>query len=95
MRLLKEGHPQATIEPGPGEGPDPRSLGPLLILFGKTVLSAQAFKNGALRIEFEDDLVLEVDPGEKYEPWELSARNGLMIVSLPGGKLAYWKASDS
>jgi len=95
MRLVKNGHAQVMIDPGPGTGPDPRALGPLLILFGKTVISAHAFKNGALNILFEDDLLLQVDPGEKYEPWEISANNGLKLVSTPGGKLAYWKPSGS
>jgi hypothetical protein len=95
MRLLKNGHQQALVDPGPGAGPDPRTLGPLLILFGKTVISAHAFKNGELRILFEDDLILEVDPGEKYEPWEVSASNGLKLVSTPGGNLSSWKPLDS
>lgn len=95
MRLLKNGHSEVMVDPGPGAGPDPRSLGPMLILFGKTVTSAHAFKNGVLKITFEDDLLLEVDAGEKYEPWGISASDGLKLVSTPGRKLAYWKPLDS
>ena len=89
IRLLANGQ-EAVFDPN-----NPSSMGPLLILFGKSVVWAHAFKNGALKVLFEGDLLLEVDPGEKYEPWEVSANDGLKIVSLPGGELAYWKSLAS
>src|SRR5215469_12092756 len=71
---------------------DPSSLGPLLILFGKSVTAAEAVKDGTLRIAFEGGLVLRVDADDKYEAWELVADDGLKLVSSPGGQLAYWKS---
>ncbi len=40
-------------------------------------------------------VALQVDPDEKYEAWDVSANDGLMIVSLPGGELAYWEPRSS
>jgi hypothetical protein len=91
IRLLANRDQVVLVDPGPGSGPDPRLLGPLLVLFGKSVIWAHAFKSGALKILFEGELILEVDPGQKYEPWELSSSSGLKLVSLPGGSIAYWK----
>jgi Family of unknown function (DUF6188) len=91
IRLLANGRDEVVVEPGTNVVSDPRSLGPLLILFGKSVIWAHAFKNGALKVLFEGDLMMEVDPGGKYEAWELSAKGGLKLVSVPGGSIAYWK----
>lgn len=87
MRLHEKGR---VLEATPK---DASLVGPFLNLFGKRVSLAQAMKTGALRIEFDDDEVLEVPPAEKFEPWELIAQDGLKLVSLPGGALAFWQSS--
>jgi len=71
---------------------EPATLVPVLRLFGRRVTSAYAFKDGSLRVEFQDGSRLEVDPGEKFEPWEVSAQDGLKIVSTPGGGIAFWQS---
>src|SRR5258708_2957911 len=71
---------------------EPASLVPLLGLFGRVVTGAYAFKNGSLRVDFEDGSRIEVDPGERFEPWEVSAEDGLKIVSTPGGDIAFWQS---
>jgi hypothetical protein len=60
------------------------------IFFGKTVQEATGKKDGRLDISFTDGTRLLVRVHQKYEAWELSADDGFMVVSLPGGKLAIW-----
>jgi len=62
------------------------------MLVGKTIARAIGRKDGSLDVSFTDGsrLVVHIDPG--YEAWELSASDGFMVVSLPGGGLSTWKA---
>ena len=65
-----------------------------LRLLHKTARTAIALKDGTLEIVFIDGDVLLVPPDLHYEAWEMSGPNGLKIVSLPGGGLAFWSARD-
>jgi hypothetical protein len=60
------------------------------ILQRKTITEAIGRKDGSLNVSFSDGskLVVPVDPD--YEGWELSATDGFLVVSRPGGGLATW-----
>jgi hypothetical protein len=67
----------ATLTLGPATAPDadPVELNPervsslVLALLHTEVLSAVAFKSGALRIVFSNPMHLNVRPDQKYEAW--------------------------
>lgn len=65
-------------------------LCPALELFQKKIHSAEAYKNGILKLAFEDNIFLVVKEGQQYEPWELAETNGSKLISLPGGELAVY-----
>lgn len=61
-----------------------------LALFNTTVLSAVAFKSGALRFVFSGAHRLEVAPDAEYEAWTVTGPDGMLVVCQPGGGLAVW-----
>jgi hypothetical protein len=67
----------------PEDGPEARCLGWL----GESIVSAVALEDGALRVEFVDGGLLEVEPFA-YEPWQLSRADGWSVISVAGGGLA-------
>ncbi len=76
------------------EDADISKMGGALRLLHKKVRTGVARKDGALEIAFNDGTVLSVGPDQHYESWELSGPKGLLIVSTPGGGLAYWSARN-
>jgi hypothetical protein len=86
---------QMTIEQGGKRldlsGGKPTQAGQASILQGKTIEQAIGRKDGSLDVSFTDGsrLVVPIDP--RYEAWEVSATDGFMVVSLPGGGLTAWK----
>ena len=60
------------------------SLCPILSTFNCSVIDITIRKTGHLVLHFADDRLLEVDPDEKYEAWQLTSKN-LMLVCKPGG----------
>jgi len=87
MRLISS-EKEIVAEPA-----DVASLGPFVALFGQSVTESAAFKNGTLRIQFAHGLQLEAEPLERFESWAVTADDGLRIVSLPGGSLAFWQST--
>jgi uncharacterized protein DUF6188 len=69
----------------------PGELGPAFALFGATVRVAEAYKKGALRIEFEDGREIVVAPDNQYEAWGLASDGGVKIICPPSGGLSVWK----
>ncbi|HET9457116.1 MAG TPA: DUF6188 family protein [Candidatus Limnocylindrales bacterium] len=67
----------------PEDGPEARCLEWL----GESIASAVADDTGALRVEFVNGGLLEVDPFA-YEPWHLSGADGWSVISVAGGGLA-------
>lgn len=61
-------------------------------LVGHTVEAATVDEAGALRVSFDRDVHLLVEPDPAYEAWSLSSPDGALVVSTPGGKLAIWSA---
>lgn len=92
IRIMRNSMPEVIVDPS-----KPESLGPALFLFNRTVRWAHAFKDGTLKIQFTDNNALQVDPGIKYEPWEVASEGGLKgmkLVSLPGGSIAFWQGEQ-
>lgn len=71
--------------------PERQDVAAGLMLFNIEVLSAVAFKSGALRLVFGDGGKLTVAPDPRYEAWTATGPGGMLIVSLPGGDLAVWR----
>jgi uncharacterized protein DUF6188 len=75
----------------PDEEPD-AARQPLRQLIGHTIEEATADAAGALHVIFEGGAQLTVEPDAAYEAWSVSAPDGALIVSTPGGKVAIWKS---
>ena len=73
-----------------------RSL-PLIGCFGywmRELVSATIGQDGALDLDFGDARIT-VPVDENFEAWQVSADDGFLIVSMPGGELSYWTPSPS
>jgi Family of unknown function (DUF6188) len=70
---------------------DPMRLAPVLSLARVAVVEAAAFKDGHLELAFNDGSNIGVAATEDLEPWEVVGRDGLRVVSIPGGELAVWQ----
>ena len=66
-------------------------LCPAFTIFEKTIKSAIAYKNGRLKIIFNNGTSLNVEPDPNYEAWEISGDDGLIIVCQPGGEITIWQ----
>jgi len=82
----------ATIRLVP-EG-DPSGMAPVLRVNRCLVERMDAFKDGRLEIAVSDGTILKVESSETCEPWEISGGGGFRIVSMPGGGLTVWSASE-
>jgi hypothetical protein len=60
-------------------------LAPILRVMRMNVKSGTAFKDGRLRVVFEDNSHVEVPPSQEFEAWNIAGPDGLLIVSTPGG----------
>jgi hypothetical protein len=76
---------------------DWRLFGPALELFGKTIAEASFSKQtGALYLAFEGDRQLDVNPDERFEAWQISGYDRLLVVCTPGGEPAIvWGGEDT
>jgi hypothetical protein len=53
--------------------------------------SATVEPTGQLVVRFEDERILEVDPDDQYEAWQVTNESPrLMLFCTPGGKVAAW-----
>lgn len=59
------------------------------------VVSAVAFKTGALRLVFDTGTKLRIPFDPHYEAWQLSGPTGRTWVSLPGGGLSLFPPETS
>jgi hypothetical protein len=71
--------------------PENRTVAPALALLHTVVLSAVAFKSGALRLVFSNAMLLNVSPDTQHEAWTASGPGSMKCVCLPGGELAVWQ----
>jgi hypothetical protein len=67
------------------------SLAPILPLFNAKVIAIAIQKTGQLTVEFGDGHILEVDPDDSYEAWQLGCSSGFMLVCSPGGKVSFFQ----
>jgi hypothetical protein len=88
---FKQFGPDSTIQSLDPEA-DPSLLAPALKLLRTKAVSGFAFDDGRLELTFEEDLRVSVPSSDEFEPWELSGPDGLLIVSVPGGKISIWKS---
>jgi hypothetical protein len=72
---------------------DPMRLAPLLALVHRSVVRADAFRDGHLELELADGYLLSVPAAEDYEPWEISGSDGSRLISTPGGEVATWEGT--
>jgi Family of unknown function (DUF6188) len=72
---------QVVVDPevGPNE--------PFIRLVGKTVATFDARDDGGLVLTFADGDAVAIAPFQ-YEPWQLVASDGSMLISVAGGGLA-------
>ena len=73
----------------------PTELGPALGLHQRVVQHAFAARDGSLEVTFTDGTVLRVLANPSYEAWDAHFKDGAMLVSQPGGRVAYWSARPS
>ena len=71
-------------------GTTPTSLCPALSVLHKSTELVSAYKAGRIEVRFIDGSVLKAASDPKYESWEITGADGLLIVCTPGGKLAVW-----
>jgi len=75
------------LDPGAQSG-----LGPLLVIYPDTLLSAGIDTQLTLRLEFTGGQMLEVREDPSFESWEIRGPDSRLIVCPPagGGGLAVW-----
>jgi hypothetical protein len=66
------------------------SLAPALPLFNAKVIGLSIQQTGHLKVQFGDGRLLEVNPDDAYEAWELGCSIGFMLVCCPGGGVAFF-----
>ncbi|MFJ8743244.1 DUF6188 family protein [Embleya sp. NPDC127516] len=78
-------HGSALTNPGLPLTPTSRSIASQLL--ATSVLSAVAFKSGALRMVFDAGLHLKCPAGSAEAAWEITGPQGWCFTSMPGGGL--------
>jgi len=87
---LSQGPERTESDSGFRLVPEAQDVASALVLFNAKILSAAAFKNGTLRIVFDNGLRLVCRSNPAYEAWEVCGPSGWLFVSVPGGRLAVW-----
>jgi len=77
-------------DPYSSSPPTPTGIDWLGKLVHSRIISGQVDDQGRLRIQAANGLVLSVLPEQQYESWTL--RGDTILVSTPGGELAFWEA---
>lgn len=80
---------QVTLPP---DADSDEALQPVHRLVGRSVTAATYAETGSLRVEFTDSATLTVEPDPDYEAWNVLGPNGLLVVCMPGGELAFWSS---
>lgn len=64
--------------------------GPVLMTVNTSLVAATASERGKLSLTFEGGRELIVEPSERYEAWSFNRATGQLLISMPGGSLAYF-----
>lgn len=88
--IVKDGQLQLNLS-----GDRPSLAKEAAVLIGKKVQHAIGREDGTLVINFTDGASLSVPVDPDYEAWEISATDGFMAVSVPGGGLTTWSPRDT
>jgi Family of unknown function (DUF6188) len=70
--------------------PEFQDVAPALELFTSMVVSAAAFKSGALRLVFDTGRHLNVQPHPEFEAWSTRGPGAICVICQPVGGLAVW-----
>jgi hypothetical protein len=74
------------------------TLAPILRFFNAEVTAIEIQRAGQLTIRFVDDSLIEVEPNEAYEAWQvgISSRQGdYLLVCAPGGEIVLFQEPDT
>ncbi len=73
------------------------SLAPILSFFNAPVRSIAIRKTGRLALSFGDGTLLEVEPDDAYEAWQLGGSGSFLLICSPGGEVSAFldKRGDS
>jgi hypothetical protein len=63
----------------------PSAFGPALDLFKQEIERATIWKSGRLQLSFKGGHLVDVEPSEQYEAWQITGPDGLLVVCVPGG----------
>lgn len=76
-----------------GTPQDQRVIG-LDQIVGLEVRESSLSQDGRFEIQFDDELKFIVLPSEQFESWTLDGPNGFKAVSLAGGEIILWRATE-
>ena len=92
-------HPAIVLalpgKPAIAHAPDSDTVATALLSVLNQRASQITITGGQLIISFETGLTLKVDPDQRYESWQISSDDGLLIVCTPGGDLTIWYPPSS
>lgn len=85
-----DGRPPVRYEPDTG-----LEVGAVPQVVGSVVSHLWVTASGELQIQFEDGSRIEVDVDDRYEAWQITGPDRILIVGMPGGQVAVWNADDT
>ncbi|WP_327434645.1 DUF6188 family protein [Streptomyces sp. NBC_01236] len=88
-------HGTAHTSPSVLLTPESQDVAPAHALCGAKILSAVAFKSGALRLVFDTGHHLTCSSDPSFEAWQVTGPAGWRFVSLPAGDLGVWSGSGT
>lgn len=59
------------------------------VVSGRTILMVDV-TDGVLRLEFDGEVTVSVQPDADFESWNLVGPGGERFVCMPGGELVHW-----
>ncbi|MGN7979447.1 DUF6188 family protein [Microbacterium sp. 22195] len=69
--------------------------GHILALVGTVVVGILVEEQaGSMTIQFENGMLLEVLADPHFEAWNLRRKDGMLLVSLPGGGVNRWRPKE-
>jgi hypothetical protein len=85
LRLIEPGKPEIRLTPN-----DYPTLGPALVLFTRAVTRIDASRSGHLTVRFAGGCVIDVEPDEAYEAWQITTP-GIAMICQPGGNVVLFE----